>query len=563
MKRLCALLLVLAMTVSLFAGCQSEETKSIRRSKTGDVTGTTESGTHESLIPELEEGADILTFRYEDKYLDMYYEKLEAFEKAAAENDKAAVDALEQDLEELSDFIFDQSCIAEVLHYCDTKDEELAERHLYMNSLLLELADTEIKTMRRIYQSDSELVDHIFEDWTEADIQYMLNYTSEVTEIQEEQEELLVEFREMDDGEKAESAGAYYSQLVAGNNRTAKIFGYDSYYEYAYGSKYQRDYGIEEVELLRGYVKEYGLAIFEAALNRFYENFYGLSTTQQKKFVELIDGEYDDTDYLEDYLEALPDGMGQEMQTMFDGYVVFPKGSKAREGAFTTVISGHPFCYFSRDYKTVDTVAHEMGHYFGALHGDIMAMPLDIAEIQSQGNEWLMIVYSADDMSDEVYECYLDYAFANDIATILISVLIDEFEEAVYAHESVEDFTTEDFDWIIEEVAEEYGGADKLYEVIGVDICEYWRQVALEQPGYYISYAVSMIPSLDIFFSASEDWNSAVEMYKNVTVDLQEGATFLETLESAGLATPFEMTVFIKLLERYGLIGTVKEEKAA
>ena len=563
MKKLFALLLVLAMTLSLFAGCK-EEKPAEEKVETTEATEATEPAPREPLVPELEEGADILTFRYEEKYLNMYYEKLEAYEAAALDNDQAKVDALDLDLEELAEFIYDQNVIAEVLHYCNTKDEEIAERHLEMNKLLLDMADAEILAMRRIYKSDSKLVDHIFEDWTEEDIQYMLDYTSEVTEIQKEQAEVLVDVREMEDDELEEEAGAYYSQLVAGNNRTAEIFGYDSYYEYAYATKYDRDYTIEEVEILRGYVKEHALEIFEAAIDRFYENYEELSSSQQRKFSEMLYSDYDETDYLEEYLEDLPDGMGEEMLTMLeDGWSVFPKGAKAREGAFTTLISGHPFCYFSRGYKTMDTLAHEMGHYYAALHGDMGSLPLDLAEIQSQGNEWLMIVHSADEMNEELYECYLDYRFANDIVTVLISVLIDEFEQEVYALDSVEGFTTEDFDEIIKEIAKEYGGAKKMKDAIGVDICEYWRQVSLEHPGYYISYAVSMIPSLDIFFSASEDWDAAVKIYQDLTLNLDEEAEFLETLEKVGLATPFEDTVFNKLLKRYELIEAEEEAKAA
>lgn len=563
MKRLFALLLALAMCFTLFAGCQEDEEPEREPKETVETTEeVTEPAPRVPLVPELGEDEDILTFRYEQKYLDLYYEKLEQYEQAAMDGDLEKAEALQEDFEELSSFIYDQSVIAEILHYCNTKDEEASDLHLEMTDIVLDLSDTEILTMRRIYESDCSIKDEIFADWSEDEIEYMKKYTSEVVKLTKRDEEILVEVRELSDEDLEKDTAKYYTELVANNNRTAEIFGYDNFYEYSYADVRQRDYTMEEVKQLRTYAKDYLYNIYDAALERFYEGVDALSYSQRMDLVELMEEEYDETDYLEDYLDALPDEMGEEMESMLDGYVIFPKGAKAREGAFTTLISGHPFCYFSRGYKSATTLAHEMGHYYGGLHSDLMEMPLDLAEVQSQGNEWLMIVYTAEELDEEVYECYLDYRFANDVVTILISVIIDEFEERVYTAEGVENFETEDFEKLMEEVCEGYGGIKKLTENV-VDIQSYWRKVALEHPGYYISYAVSMVPSLDIFFCASDDWDEAVEIYQKVTLELEEDATFLTALEKAGLATPFEADLYNKLLERYDLLEAEETEKAA
>ena len=559
MKRLLALFLVIVMTVSAFAGCQQEESASIR--KKTETEKVTEPAHRESLVPELGEDEDILTFRYEEKYLDLYYEKLEQLEQAAMDGDLERSLTLQEDCEELAYFIYDQATIAEILHYCNTKDEEASDLHLEMIDISYNMSDVEIMTMRRIYQSDCTIKDELFADWTEEDIAYLEKYTSEVKDIQQREEEILVDVREMTDEEMQEDIGPYYSEIVVNNNRTAEIFGYENFYEYAYRDLRDRDYGAQEVERLRSYVKDYCIVIYEAALEQFYDEFYDLSTKKQDKMRDLLTGSYDDSDYLEEYLEALPEEMGHEMLGMLDGYVVFPKGSKAKEGAFTTLIGGHPFCYFSRGYKSATTVAHEMGHYYGGLYAELMDLPLDLAEIQSQGNEWLMLVYSAEEMDEDVFNCYLNYRFANDVATILAAVIIDDFEERVYTTEGVEDFEAEDFDRLMEEVCEDYGGIEKLEEIL--DLKTAWRQVAVEQPGYYISYAVSMVPSLDIFFCASEDWEEAVEIYKKLTEELAEDPAFLDTIEGAGLATPFEKTLFAKLLSHYELVDVEEEAKTA
>jgi len=270
-----------------------------------------------------------------------------------------------------------------------------------MTEILTDMIDADIEAYRRIYKSDSKVKDQIFEDWTQLDIDYMLGYTDEVKELTKREEELLVEYREMTDAQIAD-VGPLYAELVDIHNRMAEIFGYDNYYEYSYELIRERDYYVDEVEQLRTYTKTYLKQIFDSAVERFNDRYEELSDSQQEEFAEFLFSDYDDIDLLEDYLDALPGDMGDEMESMLDGYVVFPKGSKAREGAFTTLIGGHPFCYFSKDYRTTDTLVHEMGHYYGGLHGDLMEMPLDLAEVQSQGNEWLMIVYAGEELDDEV-----------------------------------------------------------------------------------------------------------------------------------------------------------------
>lgn len=549
MKKFVAFLLVLTMSLSLFAGCKAEK-KGPKTQETTDVTEeVTEPAPRVPLVPELGADEDILTFRYEEKYKDLYYEKLEQYEEAAMDGDLTAVEALREDIDELSDFIYDQTSIAQVLNCCNTKDEEAADRLLEMTNILYDLSDAEMLAMRRIYESDCTIKDEIFADWTEEEIEHMKKYTSEVRDIKKREEEILVELREKEDEEREEILGAYYSELVTNNNRMAEIFGYENFYEYSYQYLRGRDYSAEEVKQLRAFAKEYCYDIYEMAVDRFTKSLEELSYSNQRKLRELITGDYNDTDYLEEYLDALPGEMGDEMNSVFDGYSIFPKGAKAREGAFTTMIGDHPFCYFSRGYKTATTLAHEMGHYYAAFYTDVMELPLDIAEIQSQGNEWLLIAYCAEELNEEVYQCYVDYRIANDMITILISVIIDEFEERVYTTESVEGYELKDFDKIMEEVCKEYGGIKKLSEV--VDVQDAWRSVAPEQAVYYISYAVSMVPSLDLFFLADEDWDAAVEVYQMLTTELDEDPTFLKVLKAAGLATPFEDTLFNKFVERY------------
>lgn len=557
MKRLLALLLSLVMVFSLFSACERDEepqdtpVETTASSEAETTVETTQPPEREPLIPPLEEGADVLTFRYEEQYLNLYYEKLAEYEDLAINGDDySKLEAMDPDMEELLQFLMDQSSIAMVLYYCDTEDEEASDLYLDMTDMLTEVQEKTIESMRNIYNSESKLKDKLFEDWTEEEIQSMLDYDSEVKEIEQRYSEIVVEYQDMDEDELEKGIGPLYAEVVANYNRMAQIYGYDNYYEYSYEKVYDRDYSADEAAQMREYAKTYLIPAFKEAYESFSTKLMELYDDELEELQSFLFDDYDDLDYLELYLNALPEDVSADMRTVFDGNSVFPRSRDAMPGAFTTMISGSPFCFFSRDYRDTATLVHEMGHYYGGLYCDLDMVPLDLAEVQSQGNEWLMISYMEEEMSDDVYQCYLDYRILNDITTILVSMIIDEFEHRVYTAEGVENFDANDFDAIMKEVCEEYGGIDFVEENF-TNPQYYWRMVALEHPVYYISYAVSLIPSLDMYFEGEENWDEALGIYLKLTRDLEEEVTFLGALESAGLASPFVEDVYAAIAERY------------
>lgn len=558
MKRFLALFLILALVLGVLSACGRDQELFYDLPATEDTSSTETTGEttpeYENIIPPLDEDADVLTFRYEEQYLDLFYEKLDEYkEHALNDSTMDEIELLDPQLEELLQFLSDQQAIAMVLYYCDMEDEEASELYLDMTDMITEVQEKTIETMREIYKSDSALKDEIFEDYTEEDIQSMMDYDPEIKDIEMRNSEIVVEFQAMDDDELETDIGPLYAELVANYNRQAEIYGYDNYYDYAYDRVYFRDYSAKEVEQMRAYAKQYLVPALNKATEGFPVKLDELSTREFERLQAYVIDDYDETDYLEAYFDQLPDDVRQDMESMFDGNVIFPKSRNAMPGAFTTVINYHPFCFFSRNNKTVSTVVHEMGHYYGALYGDMDAMPLDLAEVQSQANEWLMVSCMDGELKGDDYECYLDFRMIDDMGTILISLIIDEFEQRVYSSEGVENFTTEDFDRIMDEVCQEYGGREAI-EANLTDLDYYWRRVALEHPVYYISYAVSLIPSMDVFFVASEDWEKGLEIYLGLTRDITEEPTFLGALEEAGLASPFDDKVYAAIGERYQVV---------
>lgn len=67
----------------------------------------------------------------------------------------------------------------------------------------------------------------------------------------------------------------------------------------------------------------------------------------------------------------------------------------------------------------------------------------------------------------------------------------------------------------------------------------YWRDSSFENAGYYLSYGVSMIPCLELYYLAETDYERATEIYLALS-EYEGHLTFTEVLERAGLQNPFD-----------------------
>ena len=73
--------------------------------------------------------------------------------------------------------------------------------------------------------------------------------------------------------------------------------------------------------------------------------------------------------------------------------------------------------------------------------------------------------------------------------------------------------------------------------------------VVVEQPVYYISYAVSSIASIELYTVAKNDYGAAIDIYRDLieNVDLEDG--FLGNITAAGLSSPFDEEFYQEVSE--------------
>ena len=152
---------------------------------------------------------------------------------------------------------------------------------------------------------------------------------------------------------------------------------------------------------------------------------------------------------------------------------------------------------------------------------------------------------------------------ANMLQTVLNATAIDEFEQAVYTG-SYEGYTTlnaNNYQDLYDTICTKYGINDKE------NGNTYWMGVCFDNAAYYISYAMSALPSLGIYAKAQKDgFDSAKTAYlklftfsdnaslahKDDKGDIIVDATYTDILHNAGLYGAFDVQLYQLLSDTLG-----------
>ena len=564
-KIIIAIVMVVVILAGVIVGAVLATNKPEPTTTTPESTTTTTSGTTTTSKNTYSDFSKYDQSLSKDEILERYTLTREEIDSALAMLDDLValsntastvdeIDALYEEFEDVFYHIAQQMTFASLVYYCDMSDEEATTRHLDTTDMFYEVQDKYMISCRTMYL-ESPFSEELFADWTEQEINELLEYDPAITELKKEIKELETIYNDLSESKFEKESVNIYKQIIEKNNKIARHFGYANYYDYASERVYGRDYEKEDLKQFKEYVIEYIMPRF-SKLNNGFMAYQDLSTTRYDLFYSYVAGEFDSVsnnkNYLLMYLNSLGDtNMGVAMRDVFESKnCVFSSSGNSHPTAFQTYLyeDETPFCLFGSNGQGSSTMVHEIGHYYAAYTNDDLNN-YDLCETHSQGNEFLFLQFCKDELPSKVYSPIRYYNLFNAYYVIVVATVMDDFEQRVYSLDdrTIKNMTSEDFDALMDEVLLDYGKNAEWFETNLTNVYDYWRNVVIDNPVYYISYAVSAVAAVEIFSIAEEDYDAAMQAYTTLVEGVTEEDGFLEALRKAGLTTPFEEETFKKV----------------
>ena len=552
MKKITAILLIAALTLSLLSGCGAKTVK--QESAAAPTAKPTAAPTAE---PEREEAVPAFAGKEvpepdlpdrpdgvhaEVDYQDMHWEiyDMTDFNGWAAVLASGSVSG--EEAERIIDWLTAEYARLETygeLAWIDfyagnDPDGTVAESCRILDDQLARAADTLCSAISAALSSGAgqELTEYLGEEAAE-DLADYEDMTDREAELRSRETELKLEYNELIDREDLtprelnRRVGNIFLELIRVRNELAEICGYESYIDYAYENVYARDYTPADAAALCEQIKPYA--------REYYADCYYCGV-----FSEPI-GAFsagDLMDLLETYIPRISPRAEEARQYMEDhGLYLIESGRIITQIGYTTTLSLYnaPFLYSALygNYYDVTGLFHEFGHYYDAY---VNPEPedwesygsYDIFEIHSTSMEallygWYDEIFGADADKARIY-C-LDGLMDN----VVSGCIYDEFLRRAYANP---DLTVNGLNRLFLEVAESYG-----MELYGTNASYYWMYVShnFESPFYYISYAVSALASLQVWARAQTDRQGAIDLYNELVSRGAYNEGYCQLLRSVGL----------------------------
>lgn len=543
MKKRIALLLAAAMLSLILCGCADDaETAGAVRSD-GSVSDALATGLGVT-VPEDETGrfASADGIHADVDYADMtwyIYDAAELLDKAArlgeTADGKEAADLYDWLMAEYAK-VYTLDNLAYIDFYAHPGDETLSDACQQLDSVLNEVNDALCTALSDALDgpAGSALRSYIGEDKATALVGYdeqtdrQREITGRVSELTLQYNALIMEYLSYD--EETEKIGALYRELVDLHNEEAQSAGYKDYADYAYEASYGRDFTPDDAAALCEAVKPYARQYFGSLYynEATYADFSADTDLTEQELVGLVT----------QYMPRVSDDAAKAAAYMEKhGLYFMDSAERVSDLGFTTTLDQYnaPFIYLALygDQNDIQSMFHEFGHYYDAYVNPVPDLllsvgSLDIFEIHSTGMEalstgWYEDIYGED--ADLARIRFLDSA----LYTVFSGCLFDEFQRVVYADPSL---TPEQISQTFVTIARSYG-----LRSFGKEFSHYWMQVNhnFESPFYYISYAVSMLASLQIYEMAENDWAAAADFYNDLVSLGAYDYTYCELLEKVGL----------------------------
>ncbi len=333
--------------------------------------------------------------------------------------------------------------------------------------------------------------------------------------------------------------------------RQARLYaislGYSNYYEYTNKVSLKNDYGQEEREAFREYVKKYLVPLYKVYHDRRCASDESLSPQDYLLSELYIGGSYYrlSGDPLGQYIASLPGSAGTILgDALKDGKILVGQGENALDSATASFIGQTPFCYFHENSTDLSTVSHVLGYYYADAYGvETQGITGDLVDLFAHGSNVLMLSCLDSKLQSAAFENARLYSLENMVYKAIHSTIRDEFNEVMFTTHNASDYTIEEINAVMQGLIDEYG-VSEVSESMPRHLITYWNRLGLEDPFGLFGYATSTVVALQIYEMSLTDYEAASKCYCALVENAGIGAEFLQTVQTAGLKSPFDESVF-------------------
>lgn len=302
--------------------------------------------------------------------------------------------------------------------------------------------------------------------------------------------------------------------------------------------QYSRDYNNEEIKEISEAVKDI-LSVISPV-----NDYYFGACIEKAGYNDIIDyfveiPLVDPMDVTAEYAGRISEDLGESADLLIYNhlYTITSKYVSRLNEGFTTVLPSEnvPYIYIGcikRLATNLGMCVHEFGHFNALHHSDCRnsflkpVTNIDIAETQSQALTLLYLNNFFDEIYGEEASRFIkQYELKNVIFKLSVGFFINEFENYVCSH--ADEITPE-------ELIDKYNSLMKEYDINPSYLPFASNTVMLSSPGYCISYSMSLLASLDILKTDTEDHEKAVDMYNRISRTNIYESSFKDTLKNCG-----------------------------
>ena len=493
-----------------------------------------------------------LKFVLTDEHLDDYKIELAMARRIFEKNEGGSEDKFKNaiyKLLSLEAYMETQCNIAYLQYYYDTSDTVAWNNYLYAYDLR-----SQAHELFWSFYADSKTVANdlstVFKGVIDKEFQgNLLLVDSDAHDYSYDMQVLKGEYNALQnsDASDAEIFATYkeYMQAAYGYATASSV---DNYYEYASKYMYQRSDTAQQREALREYTRKYLVPLCKELSAKSKEYDSGLFPHELMLSNRYLLDSYDSfsENYLFKYFSSLPESSEAAIKGAFSNdRVLIGDDPDSYDTAMVYNVGNTPVCYFHEELTSLETMAHELGHYYAEIAGDCSYYSYSLKETHSTANAMLLYSYLSDNLSGRAFKGAELYMISNWVYQTILSVIKDEFDELIFSRDpSALELT--DFNRIMSDLIDEYGVRD-MSSGIEDQLMTYWKRQGVTYPMSNYSYAAAFTASFQIYIISKEDYSAATEIYRKIVEEVQGEGEFLETVRNAGLTTPYDEQTYVEL----------------